>query len=405
MGESTIADRIRELRRRRGMTQEELAEASNVSTGVIKKLEQGGNARMETLHQIARALGVVTVTFSAPNSPEPQDESADEIGLSDIRSAIHPPINLAGRALYGTSDGDEPDLGRLLRSVKTISAAYHSDRYDDLAQFLPALVRSAHYHVDAYDSADQRGAARRARADVLGLAGRYLIQIRAHDLALTALHGSLQDALAISDVPLAVAAVSGQAHAMLRQGRFREVERLCLDTAEEIEPRISKASAAELAAWGWMLMRASAAAARNNRPEEARDYLATAAAASARVDGEQRTPDDKTFGQRTVALKGPENELIAGRPDVALDLSRNLSGDGLHAEEWHRHRLDVATASVRTGDADHATDVLDGLRRSTPHWLRYQQSARDTTREILSTRPRMPNEKQRTLAEFMNVEG
>jgi transcriptional regulator with XRE-family HTH domain len=405
MGEATIADSIREIRRRRGMSQQELAESAGLSVQVIKKLEGGGNARLETLHMIARALGVRTLTFVTPDSPEPREESADELVLSDMRSAIHPPISLSGRALYGTSDGDEPDLRRLRRAITAVSAAYHSDRYDDLAQFVPALVRSAHYHVDACDSTDEQREAQRARGNVLGLAGRYLIQIRAHDLALTALHGSLQDALAISNVPLAVAAISGQAHAMLRQGRFREVEQLCLDTAAEIEPKISQASEDELAAFGWAMIRAMAAAARNNRPDEAKEYLSVATAAAARIQGEHRTPDDKTFGQATVALKGPENAMVAGRPDEALRLSRHLSEEGLRDEEWNRHKLDVALASVRTGDPDRATDVLNDLRRKTPHWLRYQQHARDTTREILATRPRTLTEDQRALADFLNVIG
>jgi hypothetical protein len=360
---------------------------------------------METLHKIARALGVVTVTFVSPDSPEPQEESVDAMVLADMRDAIHPPVGLAGRPLYDVMDGDEPDLVRLHQAVSAMAAAYQSDRYDDLARLVPALVRSAHLHIDAYDGDIRQRDAKRVRADVLGLAGRYLIQVRAHDMALTALRESLQDALAISDMSRAVAAIAGQAWAMLQQGRFHQVERLCADIAEEIEPRVSKASPEELSAWGRMLLWASTAAAHNNRPEEAKTYLSTATAAAAPLDHEHRTPDDTTFGKAQVALKGPQNALVAGRPDRALLLSRDLSKDGLRPTVWHRHLLDVALASVRTGGADRATAILSDLRRSAPLWLRYQQPARDTTREILAARPRMPTGEQRALAEFMNVEG
>jgi transcriptional regulator with XRE-family HTH domain len=389
------------------MTQEELAEAAGVSVGVIKKLERGGSVRMETLHVIARALGVVTVTFAGPTSPEPQEESPDELVLADIRSAISPPVGLGARPLYGTADGDEPDLARLRRAASRVAVAYYEDRYDDLAMIIPALVRSADYHVGAYDEGDQRGAALRARAHVLNLAGRYLIQVRAHDLALTALHSSLRDASEIGDMPLAAAAISAQAHAMLRQGRLAEVERLCVDTAGEIEPQMSQAEPDELSAWGWMLMRASAAAARNNRPGEAREYLNVAAAGAARLDQEHPTVDYKMFGPATVSLKRAENAVIGGQPDRTIEVANQLPGglDQMMPEEWRRHRLDAALALVRTGSADRATDILDELRQGSPNWLRYQQYARDTVREILKTRPRMPNERQRTLAEFMNVDG
>jgi transcriptional regulator with XRE-family HTH domain len=406
MSEFTTADRCRELRRRRGWSQEDLAEAASISVASVRKLEQGGQLRMETLHKIARALDVVTVTFVSPTSPEPQEEVVDEMVLTEIRSAIRPPVGLSGRPLYDTVDDDEPDLSRLLQAISTVSAAYQNDRYDDLARFIPALVRSAHLHVDAYDGGARQLDAKRARANVLSLAGRYLIQVRAHELALTALHASLQDALAISDMPLAVASISGQAWAMLRQGRFREVELLGVEVAEEIEPRLSKASAEELSAWGWMLLWASRAASRNNRPEEAKTYLSTAVAAAAPLDHEHCMPDDmSTFGKVTVAVQGPQNALIAGRPDKALELSRNVSNDGIKSTEWRRYLLDIALAHVQTGDADRATGILSGLRRSAPLWLRYQQPARDITREILAARPRMPTQEQRELAEFMDIDG
>ena len=57
----------------------------------------------------------------------------------------------------------------------------------------------------------------------------------------------------------------------MRQGRFGEVEALCVASADAIEPRMSRATPGQLAAWGRLLVRAAAAAARNNRPEEARE--------------------------------------------------------------------------------------------------------------------------------------
>ncbi|HEX4817583.1 MAG TPA: helix-turn-helix transcriptional regulator [Nonomuraea sp.] len=398
-----IGDRLRELRRRRGMTQEELAHASGLSVQVVKKIEQGGSARLETLHQLARTLGVVTVTFVRSTSPEPREADHDDVVLSEIRSAINPPMGLLGRPLYGSADGDELDLGRLNKTVAAMSDAYHSDRYDKLAGFLPALVRSAHHHVEAY-SGDQRKAALYTRANIVGLTGRYLIQVRAHDLALVALHMSLRDALEIGDTPLAAAAVSGQAHAMLRQGRFAEVERLCADSAQALEPQMSKATPDQLAAWGWMLLRASAAAARNNRPGEARDYLGMAAAAAGPFRSEHRTVDGKTFGPVTVALKAAENALVGGDAVKTLQLSEQLrKGDDITDEEWDRHLLDVARAHCDTNSPDRAVEVLLDIQGRSPQWLRYQQMARDTVRSVLERRRRTLTEDQRALADMVGI--
>ena len=62
MPELTLGDRIGQIRRRRSMTQEELAERAGISADVIRKLEQNrrATAAIRTLHAIARALEVET---------------------------------------------------------------------------------------------------------------------------------------------------------------------------------------------------------------------------------------------------------------------------------------------------------------------------------------------------------
>lgn len=408
MEDASISDRVRNLRMRRGMTQEELAEQSGLSLAVIKKLEQGGTCRMETYHQLARTLGVRTVWFISPSSPEPAEASVDDVVLADMRAAINPPIGLGGKPLYGTADGDHPDLSRLGHAVQAVAAKYHADEYDDLAALMPALVRSAHHHVDAYDTGEQRAEALRLRADLTGLAGRYLIQIRAHDLALIALHASLRDALEIGNVPLAAASVSSQAWAMLRQGRLDEVERLCVDTADQIEPRMSKATADELCGWGYLLLRAAGAASRNNRAAEAREYALTAATAGARLGRQyEDLAGHKNFGPINPQLHLAEIEMLDDHPDRAVQIARELPRDvgPVDTSTWDRHRLDMARAQVRLGEADKATAIMTELRQTHPEWLRYQQYGRDITREIVESRSRMPSKEMLGLADFMGVDG
>ena len=44
VNESAVSEQIRRLRLQKGMTQEDLAEASGISVGVVRKVEQGGSA-------------------------------------------------------------------------------------------------------------------------------------------------------------------------------------------------------------------------------------------------------------------------------------------------------------------------------------------------------------------------
>lgn len=60
--EPALGDNLRRWRRRRGYSQEELAERAGVSVGVVRKLEQDDEAaaqrqgvRLESLYKLARA--------------------------------------------------------------------------------------------------------------------------------------------------------------------------------------------------------------------------------------------------------------------------------------------------------------------------------------------------------------
>lgn len=403
-----VGDRVRELRRRRGLTQEELAAQSGISKTVIAKIEQGGTARMETYHQLARTLGVRTVWFADPASPEPAEHAHDELVLADLRSAINPPVDITGRPYYGTADADTADLTRLRAAVDTAAAAYHGDRYDDLAEIMPALVRSAHHHVTYYDGGPEQTEARRLRSDILGIGGRYLIQVRAHDLALIALRGSLEDAVEIGDIPLAASAISTQAWAMMRQGRLTEVEELCLRTADQIEPKMSAATPEQLGAWGWLLIRAAGAASRNNRPNEAREYASLAHTAGTRLGRQDsHQPGYRTFGPADTMIAAVETEMTGHQPGKALGLAKEAPRrvGKVNSSTLHRHRLTLADARLQTGEPDKAEAILTRLRREHPEWLRYQQYGRDVVRKLLSTRARTLTGEQRQLAEFLNVEG
>ncbi|WP_236245043.1 helix-turn-helix domain-containing protein [Streptomyces sp. CC210A] len=62
-------DRLRLVRLSRGLTQEGLAERSGLSLGVVKKIERGGSARLETYHALARALNVRTSALLEASGP------------------------------------------------------------------------------------------------------------------------------------------------------------------------------------------------------------------------------------------------------------------------------------------------------------------------------------------------
>ncbi|MFL1431150.1 MULTISPECIES: helix-turn-helix domain-containing protein [unclassified Nocardiopsis] len=394
----SIGDTLRDLRAQRALTQEGLAEAAGLHVNTLRKIEQGGTGSMETYHRLARSLGVTTGRLIAGQPARRQDHGDDnKVSLLAMRRAISPPVGLDGRAALPE---EEPDLTALRAAAEGFARSYHSDRYRDMAVLVPELVTSAHAAVAHYTHTPQEAEARRVRSEILQLAGRYLTQVRAYDLAHMALTDAVRDAAAAGDRLNAAASIIGQAWVLLRQGRLDEAEELSTDTADQVEPRISKATGEELAAWGWLLLRASAAAARNNRPEEAREAITLARTAGTALGTEvtHRLRGWVSFGPTTVELKAIENEVIADRPDRVLTLSEPLTPGKSTSDNWNRHMLDVAKAHARMRHDHEATDVLAGLMRTSPQWLSHQRLAEETFAEVRGRRKRSLTSDQRKLA-------
>jgi transcriptional regulator with XRE-family HTH domain len=69
--ELQLGRNVRDLRRIRGLSQEELAGQCELSVSTIRKIEQGGSARMETLHNLAQRLQVETSQLFQNGSANP----------------------------------------------------------------------------------------------------------------------------------------------------------------------------------------------------------------------------------------------------------------------------------------------------------------------------------------------
>lgn len=403
------ATRIRDIRLARGYTQEQLAERAELSLAVVKKIEQGGNGRLDTYHALARALRVKTSSLFDPGAPHATTRTDDDkVDLMPLRQAIAPPMTAAGRLLVGDTFEPEPDLQNLRATADGLAKAYASDSYGRLAQFLPPLITASRLAVDHYSSGPHHAEALKLRSDVLQMAGRYLAQVRVYDLAHTALRDALLDAVAAGDQAKAASSVYLQGWVLMRQGRLDEAERLTLATADDVEPRISRASKPELGVWGRLLVRASSSAARNNRPQEAREMLRLARTASAALGGSiaAYTYGWGKFGWSTVAFQAVENQMVAEQPRRVLGLSARFPDMRAvsTANTWNRHKLDVAQAHVMLRQADETTDVLAALHAGAPEWLRHQRMAKDTFERSLKVSGRRKlTGKQRELAAFFGT--
>jgi transcriptional regulator with XRE-family HTH domain len=395
MDASTLGERIRNVRRRRGLTQRELATAAAVSESLIKKLEQGQitDVRLETLHKIAVALHVPTTALAvAPDAPEPEQDSVR--GWELVRQA------LVGGNPAGEELG-EPTLPGVRAEVHAAVSAVQDSRYEDLRATLPALLRDADALVSiSTDSAQPE--ARRVRSQLRQVTAYMLGQVWQFPAALEAADLALGDA---DDRLDAMAAADWKCWLLLRQGRLSDCADLAVRWADDAEPRMSKATADELAAWGRFLVQVSSAAVRDNRPDDARKALRLARMAAAGI-GTDMSPSSspwQEFGQATIARVAAENATIQGHPDVTLSISAQITAASFRIRRnWNRNRLDVAHAHAAVREYAEAVAVLQDVRATAPEWLAQQRYARDILGRIIERRRTLTPE-MRELADAVRL--
>ncbi|MER7452131.1 helix-turn-helix domain-containing protein [Nocardia beijingensis] len=381
-----LGERLRSVRKRSGLTQRELAQSSGVSLSLIRKIEQGerDDTRIQTLRRLAVAMGCPLSALLGPTPGRPETEGG-ELWLPTRRALV----SIAdGRAAETPADRSMNES--LVAAVKL----YHDNEYEQLSRLLPHLIL------------DGRAATPLMRSRILQLVGSVLVQTRQLQSARTALEQSLRDAESTGNALDAASAVITLCWLLLVERQFEQVRTLAVSWADRIEPRLSVATTRELSTWGWLLLRGSAAAIRDNRPDEADDMmrLANAAAAAVKRDSGSYHQYWTTFGPATVAMKRVENAIVDDRPDLALRLARDVP-PGLRptSDNRNRHLLDVAAAHIELRSYDTAFDVLVQLSREARPWLIEQRSAKDLLGRIISKRRTLTPE-MRDLADLLRLE-
>lgn len=411
-----MADNVRKYRRRAGLSQEQLAHEAELSVATVSKLEQGGSVRIETLHTIARALGVKTSQLMADDPPERERQHQGErLNLRELSIALTPLVNLSARSASASPEGDEPNLRRLHRATRDAALLYSAGRYESLAEILPRLVREADAAVAYYSGAEERRQALLARQDVLGLTVRFLTQVRQFHLAHIAVKGALADAREAEDSLAVAARVQGLCFVLLRTGRFDEAEKAAVEAMDLVEPKIRDADPVRYSVWGRAAAEAAAAAIRNNRPQEAQEYRRAVAVAAASL-GRQHEYDQPglSFGPVTAAMKSLEDVMILG--DARTVVRRAGEDEALSPKAWkemgapgrndrNRFALDVARARAMTGDLSGAVEELMQLYRRAPNWLSHQNSAAYAWEDIASKRKRSLTPDMRELGRHLGVIG
>ncbi|MGW6457669.1 helix-turn-helix domain-containing protein [Streptomyces sp. NPDC055078] len=201
---SNAGKHVKDIRKRRGLTQRGLSEASGVSLSIIRKLEQGERetARLETLRKLATALRVPTMRLSGgPNEEGPREGTEER--WEAVRAAIEQP------PLTPELDDEPPTIAGLYTSLTAEALPlYAAHRFSELSEVLAPMLRDA-------EALGHDG--RRVRVRLLQLAGGALVHTRQFSAAETALRRALDDA---GDRMEGAATINTLCWLLLRQGQL-----------------------------------------------------------------------------------------------------------------------------------------------------------------------------------------
>ncbi|MFI9245454.1 helix-turn-helix domain-containing protein [Streptomyces sp. NPDC053086] len=311
--EYSTAERLKTLRG--AMTQEQLAEAANVSVGVVRKLERGGTASLPSLLSIASALGTDIAVLLGQQAPRRSMDRDERAALRALSAATHD-------AAIGIPTGTEPGTVEELRGVvRRADAAYWAGRYTELGALIGALLPEARARYDAAD-ADEREAAAGVLADVFQTAGMAANVWGSRDLAYAALTYGRQIAVQASDDLRDAHLAATTAWVNLRDGRTAQGFALAAAQANRIEPKMSEHDPDRLSVYGQLVTNAAVAASRGGAsPDTAREYLSQAHAVGARLGAEHaRGRHAQPFGPLYAATQAMSIAVALGDTGGALRL-------------------------------------------------------------------------------------
>ncbi|MER7664520.1 MULTISPECIES: helix-turn-helix transcriptional regulator [unclassified Streptomyces] len=401
MANEDLGKTLRRLRRLASLTQEELAERSEVSVDVIRQLEQRRkhSARLPTLHALANGIGVELTTLLG-DPPAVSSAETDGPRFVAVRRAVMP-------VLWGPEpEPPRPDfsLDRLREQIADGWTQYHAAEFDAVMKALPDLLSDARTATASGDEDDRR-AGFAALGKALQLAGHVAVRMGKTDLALASLERAIVAAGQSSDPLLLPMIVNSTAWTYQRQGRLDDALSIALRVADDMVNAGRDKTADGLKVWGALTMSAATSAARSGDYERAAAMMETAEKEAARVSKLPDGGDNRmvsVFSPSSVRIERVRLAVQYGHPQDALALAKGMRLSKDTPSSWRTWLLlDVARAHTDIGDAAGAVKTLESLRRVAPTWMQHHTLAVAIVRDLWA----LPNHPTglRPLAEFLGV--
>jgi transcriptional regulator with XRE-family HTH domain len=374
-----LGRKIAEARRRRGLSQPDLARMIDRSVAWVSQVERGVRKvdRMSVLETLADALEVPLSELAA-EAPVVAAVNEEQPGAVALRLLLSGTWTL--RAMLST--GAAPSPAELRERVQRARQLSHESRCTEAADVLGALVPELESGV--------RSAPEEERAELFELlAGAYqacsstLSKLAEPEAAWIAADRSMSAAERAGN-PLLVAAGAFRLGVVFLDARYYAQAAEVSGTAADALWRIAENGTPEATAmWGVLTLQRAVSAARLGDASAAYAYLDRARAAAERV-GPGRDDYGTEFGPANVALYEIAVAVDLGDAGRALRVADSLDTSGLSPERRTRMLVDVAAAHAQRRQVADAIAALNEAARLTPEAIRTYGQVRQVISDLLA---------------------
>jgi transcriptional regulator with XRE-family HTH domain len=377
--QQALGRKIAAERRRRGLSQPELARLIGRSVAWVSQVERGVRKvdRMSVLETVAAALEVPLAELAA-EAPVVAAVTEEPPGAGGLRLVLS-----GAYALRAMLDGHRPPaLSTLRTKSRKAWELTHAGRYTDLTDLLRGLVPDLEIAARALPEA-QRAEVCELMAATYQACSAALAKLGEPGAAWIAADRAMAAAERAGNPMLVAAGAFRLVFVFIATRHYDQGEETARTAADALQAMADQGDAAAISLWGALTLQRAVIASRVNDPDAAYGHLVQAARVAARL-GEGRNDYNTEFGPANVGLYEIAVAVELGDAGRALRTAATVDTTGLSAERRVRMLIDVARAHAQRRQVNEAVVAMRQAEDITPEQVRRHELARQLVSDLLT---------------------